>query len=198
LANAIAWNRGNDVAVITPSKVGGFAIGVVERVAVGPVGAHQNGPYSIVWETSDEETLAALVDGVALPENGDFDNVLASLGGAVDHPAMRSCRDWIKYQRSIGARAIFPPDLVRERLATCIAQFRRYARSSQLRFRAMTVHQAKNREFDGVVVLWPYRVAGDAEQHRRLLYNAITRAKRWCTVIVQGPDILNRPPFTAN
>ncbi len=28
---------------------------------------------------------------------------------------------------------------------------------------AMTVQQAKNREFEGVVVLWPYQVGGDAE-----------------------------------
>ena len=34
---------------------------------------------------------------------------------------------------------------------------------------AMTVQQAKNREFDGVVVLWPFQVGGDAEHKRRLL-----------------------------
>jgi hypothetical protein len=27
----------------------------------------------------------------------------------------------------------------------------------------MTVHQARNREFEGVVVMWPYTVTGDAE-----------------------------------
>jgi DNA helicase IV len=59
----------------------------------------------------------------------------------------------------------------------------------------MTVQQAKNREFDGVVVLWPYQVGGDAEHRRRLLYNAVTRARRWCTVIVQSQNILNAPPF---
>jgi len=36
-------------------------------------------------------------------------------------------------------------------------------------FAAMTVQQAKNREFDGVVVLWPFQVGGDAEHKRRLL-----------------------------
>ena len=61
----------------------------------------------------------------------------------------------------------------------------------------MTVHQAKNREFEGVIVLWPYRIAGDVEQQRRLLYNAVTRALRWCAVIVQSNDMLNRPPFKA-
>jgi DNA helicase IV len=60
----------------------------------------------------------------------------------------------------------------------------------------MTVHQAKNREFAGVVVLWPYEVGGDGETKRRLLYNAVTRAQAWCTVIVQSKKLLSAPPFT--
>jgi DNA helicase IV len=57
------------------------------------------------------------------------------------------------------------------------------------------VQQAKNREFEGVVVIWPYQVGGDIEHKRRLLYNAITQAKRWSNIIVQGQSILAAPPF---
>jgi DNA helicase IV len=72
----------------------------------------------------------------------------------------------------------------------------RSARSqSRSRLLAMTVQQAKNREFDGVVVLWPYSVGGDAEQKRRLLYNALTRAKRWAAVVAQGPSVVTSSPF---
>lgn len=60
---------------------------------------------------------------------------------------------------------------------------------------AMTVHQAKNREFDGVVVLWPYQLGGDDEHRRRLLYNAVTRARNWCTVVVQNENLLATAPF---
>lgn len=49
-----------------------------------------------------------------------------------------------------------------------------------------TIHGAKNREFDNVIVIWPYRVTSDTEQKRRLLYNAITRSKRNCIVLVRG------------
>ena len=64
------------------------------------------------------------------------------------------------------------------------------------RLKAMTIHQAKNREFDGVIVLWPIRGnVGQDDQKRRLLYNAITRAKKWCTVIVQKKDMLDKAPF---
>jgi superfamily I DNA/RNA helicase len=59
----------------------------------------------------------------------------------------------------------------------------------------MTVHGAKNREFEQVVVLWPAATGGNAEQKRRLLYNAITRAKRQCMVLVQAAENLKLPPF---
>ncbi|ABE41176.1 hypothetical protein RPD_3957 [Rhodopseudomonas palustris BisB5] len=47
----------------------------------------------------------------------------------------------------------------------------------------------------GVVVIWPYQVGGDVEHKRRLLYNAVTRAKRWCNIIVQSQNILGAAPF---
>lgn len=51
-----------------------------------------------------------------------------------------------------------------------------------------TIHAAKNREFDHVFVLWNYLVIGTEEKKRRLLYNAITRAKISCTLLVQRRD----------
>ena len=52
----------------------------------------------------------------------------------------------------------------------------------------MTVHGAKNREFDYVFVLWPFEIAGNDEYRRRLLYNAVTRARNDAVVIVQGGE----------
>jgi DNA helicase IV len=72
---------------------------------------------------------------------------------------------------------------------------RQYGGGASHPFIAMTVQQAKNREFEGVVVIWPYQVGGDIEHKRRLLYNAVTRAKRWCHIIVQGQNILGAAPF---
>jgi superfamily I DNA/RNA helicase len=48
-----------------------------------------------------------------------------------------------------------------------------------------SIHGAKNREFDHVIVLWPYEVSGESLYKRKLLYNAITRAKRSVVVLVQ-------------
>jgi superfamily I DNA/RNA helicase len=47
----------------------------------------------------------------------------------------------------------------------------------------ITVHGAKNREFDNVIIIWPYRVR--EELKRQLLYNAITRARKHCMVLLQ-------------
>uniref|UniRef100_UPI0035A06C98 ATP-binding domain-containing protein n=1 Tax=Achromobacter insuavis TaxID=1287735 RepID=UPI0035A06C98 len=58
----------------------------------------------------------------------------------------------------------------------------------------MTVHGAKNREFDNVIVLWPAAVVGSDDQKRRL-HNAVTRAKERCVVLVQASSHMRRPPF---
>jgi hypothetical protein len=195
VANAIAWNGGSDIAVITPSKAGNFAAGVLQRVAAGPIGKQQNGPYNIEWEQSDTELADAHSGEIVLPEDGAISPTLLALSVAGQHPAIDMCRSWVDRQRRINGLMVVPPQLVRQQLAMCFTRHRHFSRLSRRRLKAMTVHQAKNREFEGVIVLWPYTVAGDAEQHRRLLYNAITRARRWCTVIAQNATILARPPF---
>jgi hypothetical protein len=51
-------------------------------------------------------------------------------------------------------------------------------------------------EFDMVVVLWPAAMTGNVGQKRRLLYNAVTRARSRCLVLVQAQAALMQPPFT--
>jgi hypothetical protein len=197
VANAIAWNGGADIAVITPSKRGDFATSVVARVGSGPLGQHQNGPFDIHWEQSDDEAARHEAANLNLPEDGGLHSTLAALSDANAHPAVAMCRDWIHRKHRLTGQTVFATDVVRAQLAECFARHRRFARHDLRRLKAMTVHQAKNREFEGVIILWPYTVAGDAEQQRRLLYNGITRAKHWCTIVVQNQSMLNRAPFRA-
>jgi hypothetical protein len=69
-----------------------------------------------------------------------------------------------------------------------------------LRLRAMTINQAKNHEFEGVIVLWPFAVGGGLESQRRRLDNALTRAQKWAIVIMQDnpkkSSRLSEPPFS--
>ncbi|SFN54014.1 ATP-binding domain-containing protein [Salegentibacter flavus] len=50
----------------------------------------------------------------------------------------------------------------------------------------LTVHGAKNREFDDVFIIWPNYTLPKGDLYRRkLMYNAITRAKRKVVILVQ-------------
>jgi hypothetical protein len=169
----------------------------VDRVRAGPIGQQQNGPYDIHWEATDEE-VANFYANVDLPVDGALEATVQALNVVGGHPAVLMCRNWVVRTNRLTGQTSFDPALVREQLAVCFKRYKRFARQDSVRLKAMTVHQAKNREFEGVIVLWPYRVAGDSEQQRRLLYNAITRAQRWCTVVVQNANMLQRPPFAAS
>jgi len=76
-----------------------------------------------------------------------------------------------------------------------VRQSRLYSRIDERSLVAMTIHQAKNGEFDRVIVLWPYEVTGTEERMRRLAYNAITRAKHEAVVVVQDEARVGHSPF---
>ena len=120
---------------------------------------------------------------------------MTALAPHVADPAVRTVRDWLVRQRvTRGLQELAPEDL-RHQMSRALSLRRRHGYRREPMFSAMTIQQAKNREFDHVVVLWPYTVPNDDGQRRRLLYNAITRAKRSCTVLVQAQNLLQAPPF---
>jgi hypothetical protein len=51
-----------------------------------------------------------------------------------------------------------------------------------------TVHGAKNREFDQVFLLWPFRLPPDLETQRRLLYNGLSRARVNAMLLMLGDE----------
>lgn len=194
-ANAIRWNGGGrEIALITPRKTGGFAIGIVDRMAAGP--CNQSGPYQFHWEQLDDSVADGIAANLNLPADGNVRDTIAALDAAPPHPAVTMCKEAIVRAHRISGEAVFGVERVHLELTASFARFKRFARFDGVRLKAMTVHQAKNREFEGVIIIWPYGVPNDPEQSRRLLYNAITRAKRWCTVVVQHNRILRAPPFS--
>ena len=194
-ANAVAWNaRAQEVAFITPSRTGNFAQSLVERVAT-TSSRQGNGPYPIHWEGTDQEEAQAILAHLILEPEASAVNVLAALQLLPRGGASKGAIAWVHRQIHVVGRTTFSRPEIEAVVARFVTMCRQHSRASEYRFSAMTVHQAKNREFDGVVVIWPYAVVGDANQKRRLLYNAITRAKRWCTVIVQGATVPNAAPF---
>lgn len=197
LANAIAWRSSGNVAVITPSLSGTFARDVVTRVGQRACGKHGNGPYAIRWERAEDDEVSVLLAGFQLGDAATLAETVGALSGLPISGAVRETTNWVQHQaRALGVTS-FSRSEVAAVLARRVAMRRQRFGADNVAFAAMTVQQAKNREFDGVVVLWPFKIGGDAEHKRRLLYNAITRARRWCTVILQGENLLKVPPFAS-
>lgn len=195
LASTIRFRGGGSVAVLTPSRQGGFANGAVARVHAGPVGRNQHGPFSIEWESGEETDVATLWNLIALGDHCTVNEVLDAMARHRGESEIEAVREWLRRQRGTrGLEAIEGGEL-RRQLGRALSVRRHYCQRRQALFSAMTIQQAKNREFDHVVVLWPFRIPEGEEQRRRLLYNAITRAIRSCTVLVQGQVLLESPPF---
>nr|MCU0882768.1 ATP-binding domain-containing protein [Hyphomonadaceae bacterium] len=195
LANAIAWRKGGDVAVITPAVQGGFATSVVARLAQGPCGKHNNGPFTVHWEGNDSDEAQAIIAGLNLAADAPAATACEALRAMPRSGPVRATLSWVENQIHACGRANFTRAEIEAVIARQVSLGRQHGGGASHQLAAMTVQQAKNREFEGVVVLWPYQVGGDAEHKRRLLYNAITRAKRWCNVIVQSQNILAAAPF---
>lgn len=195
LANALTWRQGGDVAVITPALRGGFAQSIVARVARGPCGQQQNGPYSINWEGTDRDETQIIVGALQLSATPTAAEACAALRALPPSGPAKAALGWVQNQIQAVGRTGFTREEIEAVIARNVALRRQHGGSASYLFNAMTVQQAKNREFEGVVVIWPYQVGGDIEHKRRLLYNAITRAKRWCNVIVQSQSILGTAPF---
>jgi len=96
------------------------------------------------------------------------------------HVVMRTQR----FARLRGLQSI-PHELVARLVDTVIHEKRAYCAYCPSKT-VTTVHGAKNREFDNVFILWTYKLPPDQSQQRRLLYNAVTRAKKNCMLLVLG------------
>ena len=153
------------------------------------------GPYAISWEDSETEAASTFIGRLALQEVNSIPFVLALLTAAGDFRATRDAADWMDMQRRARAKTTFSKDEIEKVIEKGFAQRRRSRTGDIGGWRGMTVHGAKNREFDNVVVLWPVAIVGSADQKRRLLYNAVTRAKVRCLVLVQAKASLTQAPF---
>lgn len=195
--NLTWWNDSNDIAIITPVRTesSDFVRDLIRRVEEGPIGKPPVGPHRIPWEVSQEDQCEQFLSSLALPADASAelsasDLVLPDQGGI-----SRAIVAWLDQRRRLAGRTMFTVSELHHQLRITYQRSRAYRRVRDRGVRAMTVHQAKNREFESVIVLWPYEVAGSADRQRRLLYNAITRAKRQALVVVQNPARLNRPLF---
>jgi hypothetical protein len=199
LATGIAWAGGNEVAVIsaTGPEKSKFVADALVRLSAKPFERHNVGPYRVRWEQQRGDTEAALVRRLALPEDPEAAVVLDPRRSAEPPLAgERAVTDWMERRAQLRGDVPLRCAEVVVQIKRAVQQLRsRPSRSAHLT--AMTIHQAKNREFERVLILWPLAVVSNLEAQRRLLYNAITRAKKQATLIIQDPKRtrLQQPPF---
>lgn len=195
--NLTRWSGCRDIAVLTPVRAANsaFVRDLISRVQEKPISNPPFGPHRIPWEESQEEECERFIAGFELPEDPDAEVCAAKLSLSGTNGPVQGLRDWIARQGRIAGRTSFKAEEIRLEARRNHQRSRAYRRVREGGVRAMTIHQAKNREFHSVIVLWPYKVAGSAERQRRLLYNAITRARSRALVVVQNPDRLQQPPF---
>ena len=197
--NLLWWSSCADIAVLTPvgPSRSAFVRDLVARVEEKPISDPPVGPHLVPWEESHEEESDRFIEGLELPDDPTAEVCcdvlsLGDVGGQ-----RRGLRHWIERQTRVAGRTKFTAEEIRCEARRIHQRSRAYRRVRGGGVRAMTIHQAKNREFHSVIVLWPYQVVGTIERQRRLLYNGITRAKRRVLVVVQNPSRLDQPPFVA-
>jgi superfamily I DNA/RNA helicase len=194
LANAIAWGGGGTIAIITPSMSGSFVKEAVERVRTQACGSQKNGPYNIRWERSDLEEAGQANAAMDAPESCTFEGAIKVIERIANVGILRRSKARLAHEAHTMGKVKFSRAEL-EAIVRRSFEVRAVYSKESAGLLAMTIQQAKNREFEGVVVVWPYQVGGDEEQKRRLLYNAITRATRWCAILIQGKSIPTSAPF---
>jgi len=198
-----SWINSPQIAIISPVKrdTSPFVNNVVHWVSTQAAKTKRSnataGPYQIYWEYSEEEVLNETLTSLGISQdlNSELDVhdliETARLLKAVD------IQNWFLRQlRLRGMKKIISSEAC-DNIRRIVHQRRAFGFVFPRKFFALTVHQAKNQEFDSVIVLWPMRLRDNPEQIRRLLYNAITRAKRRAIIIVEDPrnNRLTLPPF---
>jgi superfamily I DNA/RNA helicase len=192
-SNLCWYGAEKSVAVITPA-LGQFAKSALDWTANNKT-SRGAGPYAISWEESETKAAIAFSAHLALQAMNDIPAVTRLLSAAGNPRVARDVTDWMELQRRARSKIAFSRDEILNAIALVFAQRRRTAKGDSHGWRGMTVHGAKNREFDNVIVLWPAAVTGSDDQKRRLLYNAVTRARSRCLVLVQAKASLSRAPF---
>lgn len=205
VARALTYHRAREVVILTPTgpEVSDFVKDVVGRLvdkSIHPNGVQNPvGPFRIEWESGgDAEKAALLAKFGDLSAGISLSTIAALCHGGRD--ADQDLQEWALNQHRLRGISTFSANDFGAAAQRILQSRRAFLPDKPTKvIRAMTINQAKNREFDGVVVLWPFTIGGDLDSHRRKLYNAITRAKRWACVIVQESvkeSRVAKPPFS--
>lgn len=197
----LAWNLAfqlrlgsDDVAILTPDSKNTIIRSAINTVTE-KQGPWPHNAYSVSWESNDVSIAGELTEMLEIPASASYDEVCALLDNHLEMPAVKSVDRRVRRLHRITGQSEFEKDQLVSFVSDAVRTNTRLGFKKSAKVKAMSIHGAKNREFDRVIVLWPQSVTGSDEHKRRLLYNAMTRAKSHCTIIVLGTGRLNSAPF---
>jgi hypothetical protein len=198
IARNICWKKPKDAVILTPTgpDKSPFVRDAVARLttkSIKPKGITPDvGPFRIVWESNMGEEKAALLSKLGCLSQGVGMEKLREICLNQRGPLGDLCQ-WAERKLRVKGQLQFSDDELTTAVDRILQARRSFLPTSYPgRIRAMTINQAKNREFEGVIILWPLALGGDLESQRRRLYNALTRAQKWAIVIVQDALTLTR------
>ncbi len=196
-----SWQRLGPIAILSPTGPAraAFSRNLVEWVSTSKARTKRSdataGPHSIVWESQDADHVEDLAKRIGFRRRKSI--VCKEMAATLFAMGEHDLAEWVHHQRSVRGLEALSKTEFEAAIEDCVRKRRAFGTSDTWKRRAMTIHQAKNREFESVIVLWPLAVAPDHEKQRRMLYNAITRAKGRALILVEDPkrDRLKKPPF---
>ncbi|MBU1098512.1 MAG: ATP-dependent helicase [Bacteroidetes bacterium] len=156
------------------------------------------GPFHFDIEKSEEELCNSTKQLLAISINKNQYTLKELLDKQPSKGVINLIHSWIKRKNNILGQTLFSYEELNKIIGLMVHTYRSHYKKDNSKFNFMTIHQAKNREFDHVILLWPYQVQGTDVKKRKLLYNAVTRAKKKVDVIVLDPKnrVLNTAPFS--
>lgn len=194
----------SQIAIISPTKRGtspfvdNLLAWVSSRTSTAKKSGATAGPYSISWENSDDEVFSEILTSLELSDDSTCELDCCELANAAGRVKVMDVQNWLLKQHKLGGIKTINNSEVCSQIRRIVQRRRAFGYVLPKKRFALTVHQAKNREFDSVIVLWPMKLRDVPEQNRRLLYNAITRAKKRAVVVVEDPkrNRLSSLPFS--
>ncbi len=188
------WSQSDEIAIISPTAPGTspFVDDLLTWISTRKARSKRTrataGPFPVKWEASEEELRLRLLAALELPDDPECEVCCGKLAESAHRTKAHDFRDWVQKQQNVGGRRTVTVGEATDEIGRIVHRRRAFGPREARRTFALTAHQAKNCEFESVVVLWPLKVQPGAERQRRLLYNAITRARERAIVVVQDPQ----------
>jgi len=184
------WGKYSNTVIITPvtEAKSKFVAGALKSLQKELGKTEKFGPYPFSWEQTEDGQLENVCE--LLPDANKVPDLicreeLLRFQCSGDRTVSEVCKAGYKVARLRGIDGLSKAelkDMARKRIHAKMA----YCAGGRRDRIVLTVHGAKNQEFDYVFILWPLALKNDQLYQRKLLYNAVTRASKNAMILAEN------------